>query len=69
MTSDHPAAGLHHHLMAVEDVAFLARDEMRGHRLALEYERAELGMRDQGIKCRTMPGEFVLMFPSLSGQF
>lgn len=65
MTSDHPVADRHHHLMAVEDIAFLARDEMRGHRLALEYERAELGMRDQGIKstvvvfgsARAKPGE------------
>ncbi len=37
-------------LLAIEDVDFLMREEMRGHRLALEFERAELGLRDHGIK-------------------
>ena len=36
--------------LAIEDVDFLAREEMRGLRLALEFERAELGLQDQGIK-------------------
>lgn len=35
---------------AVEDIPFLMRDEMRGHRLALEYERAELGLKDHHIR-------------------
>ncbi|KUO66024.1 MAG: 3-isopropylmalate dehydrogenase [Alphaproteobacteria bacterium BRH_c36] len=34
----------------VEDIAFLLRDEMRGHRLALEYERAELELKDHHIR-------------------
>lgn len=35
---------------AFEDTQFLMRDEMRGHRLALEYERAEIGLKDQRIR-------------------
>ena len=35
---------------AFADTDFLMRDEMRGHRLALEYERAELGLKDQRIR-------------------
>ncbi len=37
-------------LLSIEDVEFMMREEMRGHRLALEFERAELGLRDEGIK-------------------
>jgi len=37
-------------LLAFEDTDFLMRDEMRAYRLALEFERAELRLRDQGIK-------------------
>lgn len=36
--------------VAIEDIHFLKRDEMRGHRLALEYELAELGLKDQHIR-------------------
>ena len=36
-------------LLAVDDGAFLRRDELRGIRFALEYERAELALRDWGV--------------------
>lgn len=36
-------------LLAFDDPDFLMRDEMRGHRLALEFAKAELGFRDHGI--------------------
>jgi len=39
----------HNELLAFEDPAFLMRDEMRASRLALEFAKAELGLRDQGI--------------------
>ncbi len=35
---------------AIDDIAFLMREEMRSQRLALEFERAELRLRDRGIK-------------------
>ena len=41
-----PATGLG----VVEDVQFLMRDELRGHRLSLEFERAEFGLRDHKIR-------------------
>lgn len=34
----------------LEDPEFLMRDEMRSSRLALEFAKADLGLRDQGIK-------------------
>ncbi len=34
----------------MQDIEFLLRDELRGHGLALEFERAELGLRDQRIR-------------------
>jgi uncharacterized protein (TIGR00730 family) len=37
-------------LLAVEDTAFLLRDEMRAIRFALEYAKAELLLRDWGIR-------------------
>ncbi len=37
-------------LLAFEDRQFLLRDEMRAHRLALEFERAEIKLRDQRIR-------------------
>ena len=40
---------LDNNLLAFEDPNFLMREELRGHRLMLEYTKAELGMRDQGI--------------------
>ena len=36
--------------LPVEDTDFLLRDEMRGVRFALEYEKAELTLRDWGIR-------------------
>jgi uncharacterized protein (TIGR00730 family) len=40
----------HSYRLPVEDVEFLLRDEMRGVRFALEYEKAELTLRDWGIR-------------------
>ncbi|HWM81382.1 MAG TPA: LOG family protein [Pseudolabrys sp.] len=37
-------------LLAVEDTEFLLRDEMRAIRFALEYSKAELALRDWGIR-------------------
>lgn len=37
-------------LLAFHDPDFLMREEMRASRLALEFEKAELGLRDKGIK-------------------
>jgi uncharacterized protein (TIGR00730 family) len=36
--------------LPVEDTDFLLRDEMRGTRFMLEYEKAELGLRDWGVR-------------------
>ena len=36
--------------LAVEDTEFLLRDELRGIRFALEYEKAELALRAAGIR-------------------
>jgi len=36
--------------LAIDDYAFLRREEMRGHRIALEFERAELGLQDRAIE-------------------
>jgi uncharacterized protein (TIGR00730 family) len=38
------------YLLAVEDKEFLLRDEMRAFRFALEYAKAELMLRDWGIR-------------------
>jgi uncharacterized protein (TIGR00730 family) len=38
------------YLLPVEDTQFLLRDEMRGIRFSLEYEKAELALRDWGIR-------------------
>jgi len=38
------------YLLAVEDTSFLLRDEMRAIRFALEYAKAELALRDWGIR-------------------
>ena len=40
----------HSYLLPVEDVGFLLRDEMRDIRFALEYAKAELSLRDWGIR-------------------
>ena len=37
-------------LLAIEDTQFLLRDEMRPIRFALEYSKAELELRDWGIR-------------------
>jgi uncharacterized protein (TIGR00730 family) len=36
--------------LPVEDTEFLLRDEMRGTRFMLEYEKAELSLRDWGVR-------------------
>ena len=36
--------------LAVEDTDFLLRDEMRAMRFGLEYAKAELSLRDRGIR-------------------
>ena len=36
--------------LPVEDTDFLLRDELRGTRFMLEYEKAELGLRDWGVR-------------------
>ena len=38
------------YLLPVEDMQFLLRDEMRAIRFALEYAKAELSLRDWGIR-------------------
>ncbi len=38
------------YLLPVEDTGFLLRDEMRGMRFALEYSKAELLLRDWGVR-------------------
>src|SRR5579859_3200629 len=38
------------YLLPVEDTEFLLRDEMRGTRFMLEYEKAELCLRDWGVR-------------------
>jgi uncharacterized protein (TIGR00730 family) len=38
------------YLLPVDDTEFLLRDEMRGIRFALEYAKAELALRDWGVR-------------------
>lgn len=38
------------YILPVQDTDFLLRDELRGVRFALEYEKAELVLRDNGIR-------------------
>ncbi len=40
----------HSYLLPVEDTEFLLRDEMRAIRFALEYAKAELALRDWGVR-------------------
>ena len=48
---DHKAgAPIRTPLLAVEDTEFLLRDEMRAMRFALEYAKAELALRDWGVR-------------------
>lgn len=37
-------------LLSFDDLDFLKREEMRANRIALEFAKADLGLRDQGIK-------------------
>ena len=52
MNADHPAhpKTMNNDLLALHDVDFLKREELRPNRLALEFTKADLGMRDQGIQ-------------------
>jgi uncharacterized protein (TIGR00730 family) len=45
-----PRAASQSYLLAVEDTAFLTRPEMRAFRFGLEYAKAELLLRDWGIR-------------------
>jgi len=47
---DAPVFNSRSYLLPVEDTDFLLRDEMRGFRFALEYSKAELCLRDWGIR-------------------
>lgn len=47
-TDDHHTN--HAYLLPVEDTEFLLRDELRGTRFMLEYEKAELSLRDWGVR-------------------
>jgi len=38
------------YLLPVEDTEFLLRDELRGVRFALEYQKPELSLRDRGVR-------------------
>ena len=40
----------HSYILAVEDTGFLLRDEMRAMRFALEYAKADLLLRDWGVR-------------------
>ena len=50
MNDPTPRNGSRSTLLAVEDTEFLLRDEMRAIRFALEYGKAELALRDWGIR-------------------
>jgi uncharacterized protein (TIGR00730 family) len=47
---DAPTLSSPSYLLPVEDTDFLLRDEMRGMRFALEYSKADLCLRDWGIR-------------------
>lgn len=49
-TKPRPEKGMNNELLAFQDREFLMREELRGNRLALEFAKADLGMRDQGIR-------------------
>lgn len=49
MAKDADAARLQSYLLAVEDKAFLRRDELRPLRLALEFEKFDLLLKEMGI--------------------
>jgi len=50
MTDNTQQKHAHSYRLAVEDSEFLLRDEMRDIRFALEYSKAELALRDWGIR-------------------
>ncbi len=50
MTDNMPQKASASYRLAVEDPDFLLRDEMRDVRFALEYSKAELGLRDWGVR-------------------
>jgi uncharacterized protein (TIGR00730 family) len=50
MTDNTPQKHAHSYRLAVEDPDFIQRDEVRDIRLAMEYAKAELGLRDWGIR-------------------
>jgi len=50
MTDNTPQKHSASYRLPVEDTDFLLRDEMRDIRFALEYAKAELGLRDWGIR-------------------
>jgi uncharacterized protein (TIGR00730 family) len=50
MEKEPPVANSHEPLLAVEDTEFLLRDEMRAFRFGMEYAKAELALRDWGVR-------------------
>lgn len=50
MTDNTPQKQAHSYRLAIEDTEFLLRDEVRDIRFALEYSKAELALRDWGIR-------------------
>lgn len=50
MTDSTPQKTSQSYILPVADTAFLLRDEMRDIRFALEYAKAELLLRDWGIR-------------------
>ena len=50
MDTAHPPEKSESYLLPVEDLQFLLRDEMRAIRFALEYAKADLLLRDWGIR-------------------
>jgi uncharacterized protein (TIGR00730 family) len=50
MSNSSPQSRSHSYILPVADTDFLLRDEMRGVRFALEYEKAELLLRDWGVR-------------------
>jgi hypothetical protein len=50
MTDSTPQSRSQSYILPVADTQFLLRDEMRGVRFALEYEKAELLLRDWGVR-------------------
>ncbi len=50
LTAASPPYVSNSYTLAVEDTEFLLRDELRGIRFALEYEKAELALRGAGIR-------------------